>query len=134
MDMNRALPNDFTTEVLRGRATRVGSGDDSILLYRVTDDGEECAIVILDPEANDDALDLEEIFVRAECRGRGLGGAILARVEDIARDMTRRRVTAWAVPLDDDDDDDAKLELLGWYLKHGFARCTGRWDELEKLV
>lgn len=74
-------------------------------------------------------------FVLADFRGRGLGAEIIERLVVICRALGKTRITVWAHPLDDDeDDDDAKTRLVNWYMRCGFARSGGAWDELERRI
>jgi GNAT superfamily N-acetyltransferase len=128
-----ASPCDFVREALRLRARVLVSEEDSgLLLFRVTDGDEECAIVALRAEEGETDAELDEIFVDAAFRGRGLGGKVIERVVDFCRALGRTRITVWAHPLDDDSDE-AKIRLVNWYEEQGFS-CSGAWDELERTI
>lgn len=58
-----------------------------------------------------DTLEVEFLFVREDCRGRGLGGRLLAYAEDRAREAGVKRVLL----------NTYSFQAPGFYRKHGYA-------------
>lgn len=136
MRIERAVTSDFTNEELRVRSgTCSGKESEGLLLFRVSTDDQECGLVLFDTEEDDDSLWIEELWIPSDLRGRGLGSAILAQVDEVATSLGRSKLAVWAEPLDDgNDDQDAKARLVDWYIRNGFTCSGGPWDELERPV
>ena len=113
----------------------MSGAESDLLLFRVCHDGLECALVALIPDDDAVSVELEEIFVLEAHRGKGFGAEIIEAVVGMCRAMGYSRITAWAQPLDDEEEYDlAKERLINWYLRCGFTRLGGAWDELERLI
>jgi GNAT superfamily N-acetyltransferase len=116
------------------KMNRIAGEDDATFAYRVFDDaGQEVGEVILHAEPGDAVLHIEKLYLRREHRRRGLGRRVVAMIEQLARELGRRRITLWAEPYDDDDLD-LKEQLIAWWRERGYRVTPRTWDELEKLL
>jgi putative acetyltransferase len=89
--------------------------------FWVVDDerGRVCACVAVDfPEAG--AAELHRLYVRPDRRGRGLGAALVRKVEDHAREKGATRVFFWS--------DTRFTNAHRLYQRLGYARVDGQRD------
>ncbi|HST95235.1 MAG TPA: GNAT family N-acetyltransferase [Microvirga sp.] len=89
--------------------------------FWVVDDerGRVCACVAVDfPEAG--AAELHRLYVRPDQRGRGLGAALVRKVEDHAREKGATRVFFWS--------DTRFTNAHRLYQRLGYARVDGQRD------
>ena len=129
-----AVGSDFENEKLIQRVRTVAGADADVLLFRVFEGREECGVIALRRD-DEETIELEEMFLTVEFRGRGLGARIMEDVVEICRALGYRRITVWAHPLDDAaDEDDAKVRLIEWYKRCGFSCSGAAWDELERTI
>jgi putative acetyltransferase len=89
--------------------------------FWVVDDerGRVCACVAVDfPEAG--AAELHRLYVRPDQRGRGLGAALVRKVEDHAREKGAARIFFWS--------DTRFTNAHRLYQRLGYARVDGQRD------
>src|SRR5436190_13989656 len=101
MKMVAALPVDFKHESLLQRVQNLNADcDTDLLLFRVFEGDEECGMVALRLDGDDVTVELDEIFVRSDFRGRGLGGSIIDSIVEVCMKLGRKRIAVWAQPLE----------------------------------
>lgn len=86
-------PHDDLADLRRPGQSFRGPG----ALFLVVEDeaGRVCACVAVDRPAPD-AAEMHRLYVRPDRRGRGLGAALVRRVEDLSRVGGARRMTLWS--------------------------------------
>lgn len=99
--------------------------------YVVMEDGSEVAFIALDQIPGVEYLVLYEIFVRPDCRGKGIGSRTLGEVEGVAKDLGYERITLSPWPLEAGYPEE---KLIAWYKKHGYVERTDCPTELEKNI
>lgn len=106
MRIERAVTSGFTNEELRARSAKCsGKEAEGLLLFRVSTNDQECGLVLLNTEEDQDSLWIEELWIPSDLRCRGLGSAILGQADEVATSLGRSKLAVWAEPLDDGDDD-----------------------------
>ncbi|WP_164637117.1 GNAT family N-acetyltransferase [Rhodopseudomonas sp. BR0G17] len=100
-------------------------------IYVVMEDGLEVAFLALDQIPYVDYLVLYEIFVRTDCRGKGLGSRLLGEVESLAKALGYEKITLSPRPLEQGHSEE---ELIAWYKIHGYAERPNCPTELEKSI
>ena len=85
--------------------------------YFVVRDADEPAGCVALQVRDEGELHLRHLAVLPACRGKGLGGALLARAIDEARRLDARRITLGLIADD--------VELEAWYRRRGFE-VTGK--------
>lgn len=99
--------------------------------YVVMEDESEVAFIALDQIPGVEYLVLYEIFVRPDCRGKGLGSRLLHEVEGVARRLGYKKITLSPWPLDEDYPEE---KLIAWYKRHGYVERPDCPTELEKSI
>lgn len=99
--------------------------------YVVMEDGLEVAFLALDQIPDVDYLVLYEIFVRPDCRGKGLGSRLLGEVEGVAKALGYEKITLSPWPLEQGYSEE---KLVAWYKRHGYAERSDCPTELEKSI
>jgi GNAT superfamily N-acetyltransferase len=99
--------------------------------YVAIEDGSEIAFVALDRIPDVDYLVLYEIFVRPDCRGKGLGSRLLGEVEGVAKALGYDKITLSPWPLEQGYSEE---KLVAWYKRHGYAERPDCPTELEKSI
>ena len=99
--------------------------------YVAIKDGSEVAFLALDQIPGVSYLVLYEIFVRRDCRGRGIGSRLLGEVEGVAKDLDYERITVSPRPLEEGHPEE---KLIAWYKRHGYVERTDCPIELEKRI
>jgi ribosomal protein S18 acetylase RimI-like enzyme len=115
------LEADESEPVLR---SYLDAGD----LYRIVHAGEQVGVVLLTPEGSD-AVEIKDIALSPERRGRGLGRAAIEAVVALAREAGAARLVVGTA--------DASLGTIGFYRRVGFreaGRIAGFFDAYPEPV
>lgn len=115
------LEADESEAVLRGY---LYEGD----LYRVVTDGQTVGVVLLIPEGSD-AVEIRNIALAEDRRGRGLGRAAVEAVAALARATGAARLLVGTA--------DSSVGTLGFYRRVGFhdaGRLAGFFDDYPEPV
>lgn len=99
--------------------------------YVVIDGGSEVAFIALDQIPGVEYLVLYEIFVRPDCRGKGLGSLLLHEVERVAMRLGYEKITLSPWPLEKGYPQE---KLIAWYRRLGYVERSGCPTELEKSI
>lgn len=109
----------FSSSELQQRADH-NPWDKNRKQYRVWLGAQEAAFLTFDI-CWPNELNLYEVFVSAEHRRRGVGGAIIRFAADLGRRMGKPRLTVRARPLSAQSQDD----LIAWYVRQGLISSPG---------
>lgn len=97
--------------------------------YVANENGSEVAFIALDQIPGVEYLVLYEIYVRPECRGRGIGWRLLGEIESLARALGYAKITLSPWPLEKGY---PEAKLIAWYKRHGYVERPDCPTELEK--
>jgi GNAT superfamily N-acetyltransferase len=122
---------DFENPVLRSRASKAPHLD-TIQHLKVTADGVESALVLLDVHPGHESVILYEIFLLAGQRNHGVGTKILAAVEGYVLGLGRAYLEVWPRSVDRASRSDA--QLVRWYRRHGYLSVEGGSQRLKKSL
>lgn len=95
------------------------------------EDGSEVAFIALDQIPGVEYLVLYEIFVRPDCRGKGIGSRVLSGVEGVAKDLGYERLTLSPGALEAGYPEE---KLIAWYKRHGYLERTDCPTEPERNI
>lgn len=123
-------PDRYRNPELAHRASTSSKGKRTKQFLALRGD-EEVAFVSLDFLPEMGALVLYELFVPKAHRRSGLGTALVAIVEQMARDQGFERVTLTPHAFERDWSESA---LKAWYRRLGYAKRRGVPSEFEKAV
>ena len=115
----------FSCADLQQRAD-LNAWDESRRQYRVWMEEREAAFLTFDIFW-DDQLNLYEIFVTKEMRGRGIGTEAILFAADLGRKLGKPRLTIRAISLSEQSQED----LIAWYRRRGLLPSA---DDPELLV
>ena len=86
--------------------------------------------IALDQIPGVEYLVLYEMYVRPECRGRGIGWRLLGEVESLAKALGYARITLFPWPLEKGY---PEAKLIAWYKRHGYVERPDCPTELDEL-
>lgn len=121
-ELTKIKPGEDLSEVLPVREEIFGYGEDDLDEYGINillkKDGEAAAVgrILLDPE--NDRIIIDQIGVRENLRGQGIGTETLDCLMDIARDSQTDEV--WAKTRN-------KQDIMSFLEKHGFEEQGYFW-------
>lgn len=99
--------------------------------YLAIENGSPVAFVALDQIPGVEYLVLYEMYVRPECRGRGIGSKLLDEVEAVATALGYAKITLTPSPLEKGY---PESNLIAWYKKHGYLERPDCPTEMAKSI
>lgn len=99
--------------------------------YVARENGSEVAFIALDQIPGVEYLVLYEMYVRPECRGRGIGWRLLGEVESLATALGYAKITLSPWPLEKGY---PEAKLVAWYKRRGYVERSDCPTELEKSI
>ena len=110
-------PHDDMADLLRPAHHAAENGVDFFVIE--DDGGRVCACIAMDNPAPQ-TIEIHRLYVRPDCRGRGLARMLVDHVEDRARAAGATRISLWS--------DTRFLNAHALYEKRGYMRAPGTRD------
>jgi GNAT superfamily N-acetyltransferase len=128
--IGRVLRAEIENVQLRERAA-AGDETECTELFVATVSGVQVGLLSLDLRPLAEPLELYEIFVDVEYRGRGIGSLLLAEAESIGR---RRGYSSIRLKPHSLDARQSRQVLVEWYARYGYVQDTSAPDLMTKLL